>query len=59
MLAIGYHVSMPAMMVFMLLSGIFVNNDILLIHFSLEQMKLGMNKREAMLESIKIRTQQF
>ncbi len=56
MLAIGYHVYMPAMMGFMLLSGIIVNNAILLIHFALEQIKLGMNKRDAMLESIKIRT---
>jgi multidrug efflux pump subunit AcrB len=56
MLAIGYHVSMPAMMGFMLLSGIIVNNAILLIYFALEQMKLGMSKRDAMLESIKIRT---
>jgi len=56
MLAIGYHVSMPAMMGFMLLSGIIVNNAILLIHFALEQIKLGMNRRDAMLESIKIRT---
>nr|WP_255494605.1 efflux RND transporter permease subunit [Sulfurovum sp. bin170] len=56
MLAIGYHVSMPAMMGFMLLSGIIVNNAILLIHFALEQMRAGMNKTEAMLESIKIRT---
>jgi len=56
MLAIGYHVSMPAMMGFMLLSGVIVNNAILLIHFALEQMQAGMNKREAMLESIKIRT---
>jgi multidrug efflux pump subunit AcrB len=56
MLAIGYHVSMPAMMGFMLLSGIIVNNAILLIHFALEQIKLGMNKRDAMLKSIKIRT---
>jgi len=47
---------MPAMMGFMLLSGIIVNNAILLIHFALEQIKLGMNKRDAMLESIKIRT---
>jgi multidrug efflux pump subunit AcrB len=44
------------MMGFMLLSGIIVNNAILLIHFALEQMKLVMNKRDAMLESIKIRT---
>ena len=56
MLAIGYHVSMPAMMGFMLLSGIIVNNAILLIHFALEKMKEGWNRRDAMLESIKIRT---
>jgi len=56
MLTIGYHVSMPAMMGFMLLSGVIVNNAILLIHFALEQIQAGMNKREAMLESIKIRT---
>ena len=56
MLAVGYHISMPAMMGFILLSGVIVNNAILLIHFALEQMKKGMNSREAMLESIKIRT---
>jgi len=56
LLAIGYHVSMPAMMGFILLSGVIVNNAILLIHFALEQIQAGMNKREAMLESIKIRT---
>jgi len=56
MLAIGYHVSMPAMMGFMLLSGIIVNNAILLIHFAMEQIQSGMNKRDAMLEAIKIRT---
>ena len=56
MLAIGYHVSMPAMMGFMLLSGVIVNNAILLIHFALEQIQAGKNKRDAMLESIKIRT---
>ena len=56
MLAIGYHVSMPAMMGFMLLSGVIVNNAILLIHFAIEQMQQGKDKREAMLESIKIRT---
>jgi len=56
MLAIGYHVSMPAMMGFMLLSGVIVNNAILLIHFAIEQIQAGKNKREAMLEAIKIRT---
>ena len=40
----------------MLLSGIIVNNAIFLIHFVREQIKLGMNKRDAILESIKIRT---
>lgn len=56
MLAMGYHTSMPAMMGFMLLSGVIVNNAILLVHFALEQMQAGKNKREAMLESIRIRT---
>ncbi len=56
MLALGYHTSMPAMMGFMLLSGVIVNNAILLVHFALEQMQSGKNKREAMLESIRIRT---
>jgi len=56
MLAVGYHTSMPAMMGFMLLSGVIVNNAILLIHFALEQIQVGMNKKDAMLESIKIRT---
>ncbi len=56
MLAINYHVSMPAMMGFMLLSGIIVNNAILLIHFAIEKIREGINKKEAMLEAIKIRT---
>jgi multidrug efflux pump subunit AcrB len=56
MLAIGYHVSMPAMMGFMLLSGVIVNNAILLIHFAIERINDGVAKKEAMLESIKIRT---
>jgi len=56
MLAVDYHVSMPAMMGFMLLSGVIVNNAILLIHFAIEQIQEGKAKREAMLESIKIRT---
>jgi multidrug efflux pump subunit AcrB len=56
LLALNYHVSMPAMMGFILLSGIIVNNAILLIHFAMEKMDEGMDKREAMLESIRIRT---
>jgi len=46
MLAVGYHVSMPSMMGFMLLSGVIVNNAILLIHFALEQIHSGMNKKK-------------
>ncbi len=56
LLAMDYHVSMPAMMGFILLSGVIVNNAILLIHFAVEKMAEGMDKREAMLESIRIRT---
>jgi multidrug efflux pump subunit AcrB len=55
-LLLDYHVSMPAMMGFILLSGIIVNNAILLIHFAQEKMTEGMDKTEAMLESIHIRT---
>jgi multidrug efflux pump subunit AcrB len=56
MLLMHYHTSMPAMMGFILLSGIIVNNAILLIHFAMEKMQAGMRKREAMFESIRIRT---
>lgn len=56
MLLMYYHTSMPAMMGFILLSGIIVNNAILLIHFAMEKMQTGMSKREAMFESIRIRT---
>ena len=56
LLLLNYHVSMPAMMGFILLSGIIVNNAILLIHFAQEKMAEGMGKREATLESIRIRT---
>jgi len=56
MLAINYHISMPAMMGFMLLSGVIVNNAILLIHFAIEKINEGINKKDAMLEAIKIRT---
>jgi len=55
-LILDYHVSMPAMMGFILLSGIIVNNAILLIHFAQEKMAEGLAKKEAMLESIRIRT---
>ena len=56
LLLLNYHVSMPAMMGFILLSGIIVNNAILLIHFAQEKMADGLNPKEAMLESIRIRT---
>ena len=56
LLILDYHVSMPALMGFMLLSGIIVNNAILLIHFAQEKMAEGLDKREAMLQSIRIRT---
>jgi multidrug efflux pump subunit AcrB len=56
LLLLNYHVSMPAMMGFILLSGVIVNNAILLIHFAQEKIAEGMGKRDAMLESIRIRT---
>jgi len=56
MLILNYHTSMPAMMGFILLSGVIVNNAILLIHFAIEEIEKGAKKREAMLEAIKIRT---
>ena len=56
LLYMNYHISMPAMMGFILLSGVIVNNAILLIHFAIEQIQEGKDKKEAMLESIKIRT---
>ncbi|PNU20554.1 AcrB/AcrD/AcrF family protein [Geothermobacter hydrogeniphilus] len=56
LLLLGYHVSMPAMMGFILLSGIIVNNAILLIHFAQEKIAEGLDKRTAMIESIRIRT---
>jgi multidrug efflux pump subunit AcrB len=56
MLILNYHTSMPAMMGFMLLSGVIVNNAILLIHFAIERMEKGLSAVEAMKESIMIRT---
>jgi multidrug efflux pump subunit AcrB len=56
LLILNYHVSMPAMMGFILLSGIIVNNAILLIHFAQEKINEGLSPEKAMLESIHIRT---
>ena len=56
LLILDYHVSMPSMMGFILLSGIIVNNAILLIHFAMERMSEGLNKRDAMIEAITLRS---
>ncbi|WP_457570935.1 efflux RND transporter permease subunit [Desulfovulcanus sp.] len=56
LLLMDYHTSMPAMMGFILLSGIIVNNAILLIEFALLGIKKGLCAKDAILESIKIRT---
>jgi len=56
LLILNYHVAMPAMMGFILLSGIIVNNAILLIHFAQEKINEGLSPEKAMLESINIRT---
>ncbi len=56
LLIFDYHISMPAMMGFVLLSGIIVNNAILLIDFALNGIEKGLSPKEAILESIKIRT---
>lgn len=56
LLILDYHVSMPSMMGFILLSGIIVNNAILLIHFALDRMSDGLTKRDAMIEAIKLRS---
>ncbi len=52
----NYHRAMPAVMGLVLLAGIIVNNSILLIDFIQEAIKKGKNIKEAIIESIKIRT---
>ena len=56
LLILNYHVAMPAMMGFILLSGVIVNNAILLIHFAREKIKEGLTPEKAMIESLHIRT---
>jgi len=56
LLALDYHSSMSAMIGFILLAGVIVNNAILLIHFALQRLNRGFNPQEAILESIKVRT---
>ena len=56
LLLLDYHSSMSAMIGFILLAGVIVNNAILLVHFALERQKSGLSAAEAMIESIKVRT---
>ena len=56
LLLLNYHSSMSAMIGFVLLAGVIVNNAILLIHFALGRLKDKVTSKEAMLESIKLRT---
>ena len=56
LLIMNYHRSMPAVMGLILLSGIIVNNSILLIDFIQEARKKGADIKDAIIESIKIRT---
>ncbi len=56
LILLDYHSSMSAMIGFVLLAGVIVNNAILLIHFALEEMKNGLSDVEAMMESIRLRT---
>lgn len=46
---------MPAMMGFILLGGTIVNNSILLLDFVLERRSRGADRREALLESVRLR----
>jgi len=56
LLLLDYHSSMSAMIGFILLAGVIVNNAILLVHFALERVGNGLHPTKAMLESIKVRT---
>jgi multidrug efflux pump subunit AcrB len=56
LLFLDYHSSMSAMIGFILLAGVIVNNAILLIHFALEKLKNGLSPQESILESIRVRT---
>lgn len=52
----GFHQSMPGMMGLILLAGIITKNSILLIDFIHKALKEGKTLKEAVLQSIKIRT---
>lgn len=56
LLLLDYHSSMSAMIGFILLAGVIVNNAILLVHFALERQTNGLSPTDAMIESIKVRT---
>lgn len=56
LLLLDYHSSMSAMIGFILLAGVIVNNAILLVHFALERQINGLSPADAMIESIKVRT---
>jgi multidrug efflux pump subunit AcrB len=56
LLIFDYHASMSAMIGFILLAGVIVNNAILLIFFATEEQKKGVSSFEAMVQSIRLRT---
>jgi multidrug efflux pump subunit AcrB len=56
MLLAGKHGCMPSMMGMILLGGIVVKNSILLIDFVEEGRRRGMNVRDALAESVRVRT---
>lgn len=56
LILLDYHSSMSAMIGFILLAGVIVNNAILLIHFAIEKQKEGWDAKAAMMESIRTRT---
>jgi multidrug efflux pump subunit AcrB len=56
LLVADYHRSLPAMMGLILLSGIIVKNSILLIEFIQSNLGGGAGLKEAILESIRVRT---
>ncbi|MFT7003948.1 MAG: multidrug efflux pump subunit AcrB [Sulfurimonas sp.] len=56
LILLDYHSSMSAMIGFILLAGVIVNNAILLIHFAIEKLEEGFDPKTAMMQSIKTRT---
>ena len=56
LLLFDYHSSMSAMVGFILLAGVIVNNAILLIHFAKEQQNKANSALESVIEAIRVRT---